>query len=563
MADYFAVLKRTLSGFTDPKPQLRTKLYERARTTIKRQLEGRNPPLSDDALTAELDKLEKAITDIEQGYDPDYSSAPSSAVAENAAAEPTLESANKQEPIDLPTLPVKDPEPEVVEATEAEETSKPDQSPAPMPDLEIDIPLLDPEPASEPLEPVIDPVDEWAKEFISTEPVVPEQTVPAVTEPVVATAIPAAVSPPPIPPVIPAPISLPEAPVLPEQPVDLPLPELEIPPIPVPVPPSKEVAGDALSIPPAPGFGARKSKRPKKRGWGKWLLALLIIALLGAAATFGWDRREALMERFGLSEMFDNPTRPKPVKTISIKPDPKEPETGSDVTVTPSIEQPKSEKRLTAEGVEVEPAVTLPVVVPTTPAPETPATNPQPGALPVAQNAILYEKGGTAAENSIDTGRVVWSIVQEEPAAGLPKEPAIRGRVEIPSRKMILIMTIKRNGDKSLPASHLIELVFAVPDDFSGGSVGQINRFVFKESEQGRGEGLVAVPARIAEGIFLVALNNLDSAIKKNETLMLTRDWIDIPMQYRTGRRALITIEKGLPGERVFKEALEAWEKLK
>ncbi|NKB50878.1 MAG: hypothetical protein GKR97_01420 [Rhizobiaceae bacterium] len=85
---------------------------------------------------------------------------------------------------------------------------------------------------------------------------------------------------------------------------------------------------------------------------------------------------------------------------------------------------------------------------------------------------------------------------------------------------------------------------------------------MLKQSEQGRGEGLVGVPARIADGIFLIALNNLEQARTKNESLLKSRDWIDIPLQYRTGRRALMTIEKGVPGTKVFDEVFEAWSKL-
>ncbi|MEL6967862.1 MAG: hypothetical protein AAGM04_10825, partial [Pseudomonadota bacterium] len=68
MADYYAVLKRTLSGFSDPQPQLRSKLYDRARTTIERQLKGRVPPLDDAMLAAELAKLDGAIQQIEAHY---------------------------------------------------------------------------------------------------------------------------------------------------------------------------------------------------------------------------------------------------------------------------------------------------------------------------------------------------------------------------------------------------------------------------------------------------------------------------------------------------------------
>ena len=43
-------------------------------------------------------------------------------------------------------------------------------------------------------------------------------------------------------------------------------------------------------------------------------------------------------------------------------------------------------------------------------------------------------------------------------------------------------------------------------------------------------------------------------------TLLRGQDWIDVPVVYKTGRRALLTMEKGIPGEKVFDEALKAWQ---
>ncbi|TIT22608.1 MAG: hypothetical protein E5W86_17850, partial [Mesorhizobium sp.] len=45
-----------------------------------------------------------------------------------------------------------------------------------------------------------------------------------------------------------------------------------------------------------------------------------------------------------------------------------------------------------------------------------------------------------------------------------------------------------------------------------------------------------------------------------NLTLLRGQDWIDVPVVYKTGRRALLTMEKGIPGEKVFDEALKAWQ---
>jgi hypothetical protein len=590
MADYFAVLQRTLSGFSDPKPELRTKLYERARTTIARQLENRTPAVTGDALAAELAKLEKAIGDIERKYNPDYRE-PESAAPESGETDPAA-SAGSPDDIDaLSEVAEESPLQEDTQAGQAyeeaqlaepdsptysetlEQTSSATAEPAiaeqktvgapqEQPELEMPDPYSSVASEAEQVgtevsEPPIDQsvndaaVDQWSQEFLSQQP----GTDPSPEPSPLLTATP-----------IPIPIlshgNEPASGAEQDKPAPDAADDLSSQRA-KPLPPAAEfdvpldsAVDDTLVIPPAPGFGSGGNNKSKSRGFLKWLVILLLLAILGAVGAYGWMNKELVLEKTGMSDFLDDPVRPKPVKTISITPEP-------EVTVQPEPAR-KVESRLNEDGREVQDTAGDQAPTPTLqPTLEVPVEQqPNSGVPPVAQNAILYEEGATVAENTVDAGRVVWSVVQETPASGAAPEPAIRGRIEIPDRDAVLIMTIKRNTDKALPASHLIELVFAVPDDFSGGAIGQISRFVLKQSEQGRGEGLIGVPARIADGIFLIALNNLEQATLKNENLLKTRDWIDIPMQYRTGRRALMTIEKGLPGAKVFEEVFGVWDKL-
>ena len=80
-----------------------------------------------------------------------------------------------------------------------------------------------------------------------------------------------------------------------------------------------------------------------------------------------------------------------------------------------------------------------------------------------------------------------------------------------------------------------------------------------KGSEQEAGNPLIGIPAKIADGFFLVALNDSKAETDANMTLLRRQAWIDIPVVYKSGRRALFTMEKGIPGDKVFDEALKAW----
>ncbi|TIM12033.1 MAG: hypothetical protein E5Y62_02350, partial [Mesorhizobium sp.] len=203
-------------------------------------------------------------------------------------------------------------------------------------------------------------------------------------------------------------------------------------------------------------------------------------------------------------------------------------------------------------------------------APAAPALGAAPGAAPTAapaetalavgQKAIFYEERTSTAQGSAEPGSIVWSLVQESPGGNLPPEPAIRAEASIPGKDVQLRMTIRRNTDQTLPASHIIEMIFLTPDGFDGGGVDNILRVAMKGSEQDAGSPLIGIPAKIADGFFLVALNDTKADEDANLTLLRGQKWIDVPVVYKTGRRALLTMEKGIPGEKVFDEALKAWQ---
>ena len=138
-----------------------------------------------------------------------------------------------------------------------------------------------------------------------------------------------------------------------------------------------------------------------------------------------------------------------------------------------------------------------------------------------------------SAEGSAEPGSIVWSLVQESPGGNLPPEPAIRAEATIPGKDVQLRMTIKRNADQTLPASHIIEMIFLTPEGFEGGGIDNILRVAMKGSEQEAGNPLIGIPAKIADGFFLVALNDTKAEIDANMTLLRRQSWIDVPVVYK------------------------------
>jgi hypothetical protein len=51
----------------------------------------------------------------------------------------------------------------------------------------------------------------------------------------------------------------------------------------------------------------------------------------------------------------------------------------------------------------------------------------------------------------------------------------------------------------------------------------------------------------------------VESDVRRNVQLLKERAWLHMPVIYNNGQRALLAMEKGVPGDRVFEEALNAW----
>ncbi|CAN7189548.1 hypothetical protein [Rhizobium sp. LjRoot254] len=179
-------------------------------------------------------------------------------------------------------------------------------------------------------------------------------------------------------------------------------------------------------------------------------------------------------------------------------------------------------------------------------------------ALAVTQKMFLYEEQLGGSPVAVP-GTVTWSVKSDTTSAGDKKQPMIEANIDIPGRKMKVLISFKRNSDVSLPASHIIEVVFDLPENFPEGNVEKVERVAFKQTEQDRGNSLIAVPAKITDDFHMVALNDDADARKSNTELMKTRSWIDIPITYRNNRRALITIEKGASGTDAFDKVMAEW----
>ena len=177
----------------------------------------------------------------------------------------------------------------------------------------------------------------------------------------------------------------------------------------------------------------------------------------------------------------------------------------------------------------------------------------------VAQKVVLYDEDPSDPQGKRYVGSALWRTETVSPGPGLAPEIAVRADIEIPERHLRMTWSLRRNTDKALPASHTIEIMFTLPADFSEGGINSIPGVLMKTDEQARGVPLAGLAVKVTNGYFLVGLSSVETDVQRNIDLLKNRDWFDIPLVYVSGKRAILAIEKGVAGTRVFEEAFRAW----
>ncbi|GJE07667.1 MULTISPECIES: histidine kinase [Methylobacterium] len=192
-----------------------------------------------------------------------------------------------------------------------------------------------------------------------------------------------------------------------------------------------------------------------------------------------------------------------------------------------------------------------------------PAAPPPATDMTVAQRAALIEEDTANPSNQppITTGRVVWRLDSVSGEQGQPLQTAVVATVDVPDAGMQLTMTIQRNLDAALPASHTVTLAFkASGADAAKRTVQEVGLLQAKDEEAARGAPVSGLPIRVRDNLFLIGLSSLKQDVDRNTELLLHRNWFDVAVKYATGQRAVITFEKGNTGTQVMQSAFDQWQ---
>jgi hypothetical protein len=266
------------------------------------------------------------------------------------------------------------------------------------------------------------------------------------------------------------------------------------------------------------------------RSYGRWIRLVVLLLIVAAVAGAGFHYRSNIA---GVYQFF-----------AQMKSRPAAPTNAQDASNAQPNAQPKFDGRVPQEA---------------SPG-QAPAGSPNAQAGPaVAQRAVLYEADPNDPQGKRFAGSVVWRTETVSPGPGLAPELVVRGDVSIPERHLTVTWSLRRNTDKALPASHTIEVMFNLPPDFAGGGIANVPGILMKDSEEVRGTPLAGLAVKVTNGFFLIGLNAADPEMQHNVQLLKERPWFDILIVYNNNSRAILTMEKGPPGERAFADAFKAW----
>ncbi|MCT8971757.1 hypothetical protein [Microbaculum marinisediminis] len=511
MADFVSVLRRAVANLENNTEAARHAIYDKARAALRAQLEAIDPPLGPDDIARQIDSLDTAVGELETEFAPqpkplEAHEAFQSAVSESGTLGGAASTAAREarETLDR------------IDGDGQDEDTRRGAGPSGMAPPERREPSLGaPPPPSAPRRPAGQPE--------APKPAAQKPATPPASSPAAAQAPARAPAPAPAPTPAPAPAAAPAQAPAPAQaggPARQPAAGHQAPPPPTSgrqAPPAADLYDEDDDI--------ERGGSGRFVAWG--ILLLVIVGIVGV----GFWQREALTTMItslsGSQETTDTAGNGKIADRV---PGPGEPAT--------------------------EPGAGQPTAAPQAPVQQPPSADAE--GERVAQALLIEESAGGVSPASTLGGSVDWKLVDDTEAVG-GAEKVIRGDVSVPERDLKVTVTVRRNKDQALPASHLIELVFQTGPGFTHDGIASIPGLIMKATPRSTGQPLVGAVVPVMDNYFLIGLSQTEIDQERNVQEITARDFIDIPVSYKDGGRAVLSLAKGESGKAIFQEAFSTW----
>jgi hypothetical protein len=151
----------------------------------------------------------------------------------------------------------------------------------------------------------------------------------------------------------------------------------------------------------------------------------------------------------------------------------------------------------------------------------------------------------------------VWSLIP--PAANQPATVGVKAEADIPDLKMHATMTLRKNTDPTLQATHTIDLKFSFAEGAPITGFKDVGLPQMRKEDSTAAEALTSVKVKISDTYFLIALAKGDSDTARNLDLMQTRSWFDFPLLLNDDRIAKVVFQKSPEGQAMLEKAFDAW----
>jgi len=569
MADYHSLLMRAVANLPNEGTQATRKaIYERARKALVDQLRSLRPPLPESDIAREEGALDAAIVEIEGRYGPHHAGAPPNELAETAPASPaygkpppapanppqfatvkrstapqapTSSAAQAQPPSALVAAAQRGP------AQNASAQAEPAPR-SPSPPSQVRGPLTVSPPPS-PTAPVLNaassapPSSSARSQLAAAMGNSPSGRIPPS---VVAKAggdqgVPGVAALDAAPAVRPSKaddLQLSGAPRVVATRHDQPVQSAEAPNVATEVDRSSLPSRPEAEIqrPVAPGVEVAK---PKRLLWIAAAVVLGVVLAVAAAAILMRQKPQDLAIKPPVETSQPAPPEPSPkiVERVSPNPPPATPSPAPASGPQTSQGSPQS-------------------AAPATPAPEA-ATPPAAASPPAGRAAMLIASADNPQKPAVSLGSTVWSLIP--PAPNQPATVAVKAEADIPDLKMHAIMTLRKNTDPTLQATHTIDLKFSFAEGAPITGFKDVGLPQMRKEDSTAAEALTSVKVKISDTYFLIALAKGEADTARNLDLMQTRSWFDFPLLLNDDRIAKIVFQKSPEGQAMLEKAFEAW----
>ena len=173
------------------------------------------------------------------------------------------------------------------------------------------------------------------------------------------------------------------------------------------------------------------------------------------------------------------------------------------------------------------------------------------------ERALLFEQDPSNTQGESYPGTVRWYTETHSPDGA---KAAVHANINILDRGLSVTWVLRRSAGADSPTNGLTsEVIFNLSDHFVSGGISNLLGIVMRQSLQTPGVALTGIVTSSRPDFFAVSFSTAASEMARNVTLLKDDRWIDLPIVYTNGRRAVLAVDKGQSGEQVFADAFKAW----